>query len=116
MRALVVMPVGTQRGGAEQQLQHLVDHRALAGLSEDDRHLVQIGALRRAPAALAGDDLVALMLAANRAHHERLQQAALRVPAHHPEREERGQHRTEEQSGEHRHPEDGGDHAPDQHR
>jgi glycosyltransferase involved in cell wall biosynthesis len=32
VRALVVMPVGTQRGGSEVQLQQLVEHRAEAGI------------------------------------------------------------------------------------
>lgn len=32
LRALIVMPVGTARGGAEQQLQQLVEHRAEAGV------------------------------------------------------------------------------------
>src|SRR5262249_4179801 len=40
-------------------------------------HLVQPGALRRAPAPLAGDDLVGVARAAHRAHHHRLDDAAL---------------------------------------
>jgi hypothetical protein len=46
-------------------------------LHHRDRHLVQAGALRRAPAPLAGDDLEIVGLAAHAAHHDRLDDAAL---------------------------------------
>ncbi len=46
-------------------------------LDHDDRHVVQAGALRRAPAPLAGDDLEVVGGAAHRAHHDRLDDAAL---------------------------------------
>ena len=46
-------------------------------LEHDDRNLVQAGALRRAPAPLAGDDLEVIGLAAHGAHHDRLHDAAL---------------------------------------
>ena len=42
-----------------------------------DRHFVQAGALRRAPAPLTGDDLEPVGLAANGAHYDRLDDAAL---------------------------------------
>ena len=45
-------------------------------LDDRDRHLVQAGALRRAPAPLAGDDLV-VVRRAGCAHHDRLDDAAL---------------------------------------
>ena len=43
----------------------------------DDRNFVQAGALRRAPAPLAGDDLVIVRYPAQRAHDDRLNDAAL---------------------------------------
>ena len=46
--------------------------RVLGNVAHDDGHLEQAGALRRAPAALAGDDLVAV---ADRAHDDRLDDA-----------------------------------------
>ena len=49
----------------------------LVSLEHDDRHLVHAGALRRAPAPLAGDDLVGVGDAGDRAHEDRLQDAAL---------------------------------------
>ena len=45
-------------------------------LDDGDRHLVQAGALRRAPAPLAGDDFV-MPRPAVLAHHDRLDDAAL---------------------------------------
>ena len=45
-------------------------------LDDDDRHFVQAGALRGAPAPFAGDDLVAVRDAAQRAHDDRLNDAA----------------------------------------
>ncbi len=44
---------------------------------DDDGHFVQAGALRRAPAAFAGDDLVSVDGAADRARDDRLDDAAL---------------------------------------
>ena len=46
-------------------------------LDHDDRHVVQAGALRRAPAPLAGDDLELVRRAAHGAHDDRLDDAAL---------------------------------------
>ena len=46
-------------------------------LDDDHRHLVQLGALRRAPAPFAGDDLELVVDAAQRPHHDRLDDAAL---------------------------------------
>jgi hypothetical protein len=59
---------------------HVLDDRKLqrfgvAGVEHDHRHLVQAGALRGAPASLAGDDLVAV--GAAHAHNDRLDDAAL---------------------------------------
>ena len=48
--------------------------------------------------------------AAERAHHERLQQPALRIAAHDADRQEDGEHDAEEERGEHREPEDEGAH------
>ena len=44
----------------------------------DDRHVVQAGPLRGAPAPLAGDDLVAIG-ASDRPHHQRLDDARSRI-------------------------------------
>ncbi|OIQ68146.1 hypothetical protein GALL_502640 [mine drainage metagenome] len=49
----------------------------IADIDRHDRHLVQAGDLRRTPAALAGDDLVAILRAAHRPHHDRLDHAML---------------------------------------
>ena len=59
---------------------HVLDDRelerfAVADVEHDDRHFVQAGALRRAPAPFAGDDLE--VVGAARAHHDRLDDAAL---------------------------------------
>jgi hypothetical protein len=48
---------------------------AIGDVEHDDRHFVQVGALRRAPAPLAGDDLE--VVGAAGAHHDRLDDAAL---------------------------------------
>ena len=44
----------------------------VGNVADDDRHLEEAGALRRAPAALAGDDLVAVL---RLAHDDRLDHA-----------------------------------------
>ena len=49
----------------------------VAQVLDENRHAVQLGALRRAPAAFAGDDLVGPWLALELAHHDRLQDAVL---------------------------------------
>ena len=46
-------------------------------LHHGDRHVMQIGALRRAPAPFAGDDLEAVVVAGALAHHDRLNDAVL---------------------------------------
>ena len=61
---------------------HVLDDRELqrflvSRLDDDDRHFVQAGTLRRAPAPLAGDDLEGVRRAANRPRHDRLNDAAL---------------------------------------
>ena len=61
---------------------HVLDDRelerlAVVDLEQHDRHVVQAGALRRAPAPLAGDDLVLIDRAAHGAHQDRLDDAAL---------------------------------------
>ena len=61
---------------------HVLDDRklqrfAVGRLDDDDRHFVQAGALRGAPAPLAGDDLECVGRAADRPHHDRLNHAAL---------------------------------------
>ena len=64
--------------GALQVLDQRQLERLLVGeLAHDDRHLVLAGPLRRPPAPLAGDDLVARCSAAGRADQQRLQDAAL---------------------------------------
>ena len=50
---------------------------AIADVDDDDRDVVQPGALRRAPAPLAGDDLVGVGDARNGPHDHRLDDAAL---------------------------------------
>ncbi len=52
-----------------------LERLAIGDIEHDDRHFVQIGALRRAPAPLAGDDLEVIRGAG--AHHDRLNNAAL---------------------------------------
>ena len=52
------------------------ERRLLVSLDQDDRHIMHAGALRRAPAPLAGDDLVGVGDANDRAHEDRLQDAA----------------------------------------
>ncbi|CAH1662878.1 hypothetical protein BOSEA31B_12454 [Hyphomicrobiales bacterium] len=49
---------------------------AIIGFDENDRDIVQLGALRRPPAPLAGDDLIGIDHARNRADDDRLQNAA----------------------------------------
>ena len=61
---------------------HILDDRKLqrllvGRLDDDDRHLVQPGTLRRAPAPLASDDLKSVGRAAHRPRHDRLNHAAL---------------------------------------
>src|SRR5947209_17100426 len=61
---------------------NVLDHgnfkrRLLVGFYEDDRHVMHAGALRRPPASLAGDDLVSVGDAGDRAYQDRLQDAAL---------------------------------------
>ena len=61
---------------------HVLDDRklerlAVGHLDHDDRHVVHAGALRRAPAPFAGDDLELIGRALDRAHHDRLDDAAL---------------------------------------
>src|SRR5712692_5471084 len=61
---------------------HVLDDRELQRLvivhvERNDRNLMQTGALRRAPAPLAGDDLEGVGVAARRANHDRLHDAAL---------------------------------------
>ena len=61
---------------------HVLDDRKLQRfgvgcLDDDDWDLMQSGALRGAPAAFAGDDLVAVGNTAQRPHHDRLNDAAL---------------------------------------
>ena len=61
---------------------HILDDRKLQGLDvgrldDDDRNVVQACALRRTPAALAGDDLVSVRNAAHRPHNNGLDDAAL---------------------------------------
>ena len=50
---------------------------AIVDLEHDDRHVMQTGALRGAPAPFAGDDLVVVRRAARGAHQDRLDDAAL---------------------------------------
>ena len=61
---------------------HVLDDRdlqrvAVADIDRNDRHLVQAGALRCAPAPLADDDLETIGRALHRAHHDRLDHAVL---------------------------------------
>ena len=56
---------------------HDLECVAVADVDRDDRHLVQAGELRGAPAAFAGDDLVAILRALHRPHHDRLDHAML---------------------------------------
>ena len=61
---------------------HVLDDRdlervAVADIDRDDRHFVQAGELRGAPAAFAGDDLEAVLRALHRPHHDRLDHAVL---------------------------------------
>ena len=53
------------------------DASVVGRFDEDDRDVVQPGALRRAPAPLAGDDLEGVGGAAHGAHDDRLDDAAL---------------------------------------
>lgn len=50
---------------------------AIVDVAHDDQDLAQPGALRRAPAPLAGDDLVAASLRRRRPRHHRLHHAVL---------------------------------------
>ena len=54
-----------------------LERLAIADFEQQHRHIVQARALRRAPASLAGDDLVLIHRAAHRAHQDRLDDAAL---------------------------------------
>src|SRR5690606_15978740 len=54
-----------------------LERRLVAELAHDDGHLVQPRTLRRAPAALAGDDLETAGGTVERPHQDRLQYAAL---------------------------------------
>ncbi len=61
---------------------HVFDDRdlervAVADIDRHDRHLVQADDLRRAPAALAGDDLETVLRALDRTHHDRLDHPVL---------------------------------------
>ncbi len=62
---------------------HILDERefervAVAHFAQQHRHFVQLGALRRAPAPLAGEDLEFAGAARVRAHQKRLQHALRR--------------------------------------
>src|SRR5215472_13378030 len=68
--------------GIEVGALHVLDDRklerlAIARLEKNDRNVVHAGALRRAPAPLARDDLVMIGRAAQGSHHDRLDDAAL---------------------------------------
>ena len=54
-----------------------LEHFLVGQRAHDDRHVMQIGLLRRAPAALAGDDLVGV--AQGRTDHDRLHQPFSRI-------------------------------------
>ena len=56
---------------------HDLERVSVADFDGDDRHLMQAGELRGAPAAFAGDDLVAVLRALHRPHHDRLDHAML---------------------------------------
>ena len=61
---------------------HVFDDRdlervAVADVDRHDRHFVQTGDLRRAPAPFAGDDLETVLHALDRTHHDRLDHAVL---------------------------------------
>src|SRR5690606_29507682 len=61
---------------------HVLDDRDLerflvADLEQRDRNVMHARALRRAPAPLAGDDLVLVFLAADRTDEDRLENALL---------------------------------------
>ena len=61
---------------------HVLDDRdfecvAVTDLDRNDRHFVQAGELRGTPAAFAGNDLVAILRALHRPHHDRLDHAML---------------------------------------
>ena len=63
--------------GALDVLEDRIRARSVVDLDDDHRHLVQAGLLRRAPAALAGDDLVFVRTCRDRPHHDRLDDAAI---------------------------------------
>src|ERR1051325_9555248 len=86
LRVLVLVGERLIAGGLLERIEigalHVLDDRELerfgvGRLVHDDRHLVQTGALRRAPAPLAGDDLESVGRAAHGAHDDRLDDAAL---------------------------------------
>ncbi len=61
---------------------HVLDDRDLERMGvghfhRHDRHFMQTGALRRAPAPFASDDFVAILRALHRPHHDRLDDAVL---------------------------------------
>src|SRR5207247_3174936 len=61
---------------------HVFDDRDLerigvADIDRHDRHFVQPGDLRGAPASLTRDDLITILHAAYRTHHDRLDHAVL---------------------------------------
>ena len=54
-----------------------LERLTIADFKQHDRHFMQAGELRRAPAPFAGDDLVLIRGAARRAHQDRLDDAVL---------------------------------------
>ncbi len=56
---------------------HDLERIGVADIDRHDRHFVQPGDLRRAPAPLACDDLIPILHAAHRPHHDRLDHAVL---------------------------------------
>jgi hypothetical protein len=86
---LAMLIIGRQRliaGRLFQRIEigalHILDDRKLerlgvADVEQHDRHFMQACTLRGAPAPLAGDDLVAVGRALQRAHDDRLDDAAL---------------------------------------